>query len=154
MRWAKGMQQQPVRRCFFGNGGGLNDRLCSFRRGCFNRCLNHWRFGGWGGNGCCGRCFGDRLSCRSWLGSGLGGHGRGRHLFGVLRCGGAQNDGALIHTCAHAAGDFFLRNTGKHLCVWGGRFGTKIPIIRGQITEVFRNRLHRAKRIVETFEGA
>ena len=74
----------------------------------------------------------------------------------ILRALGPQHDAIAIGIDLRldTAMDFAFRDPVQHFCVRRGGLGTEIPIIRRQIAEILRNRLHRRERLVEPFQRA
>ena len=61
------------------------------------------------------------------------------------RIGGAQHDAGSAGPGLDPAGNLALGDPGQHLGVRRRWLGPEVPIIGGEVAEVFRNRLHRGK---------
>ena len=119
-------------------------------------------FGFGGGFRLRGRRFGDRLGrwVARWFGPGdSGGCGNGagcsgcsggRCLIGML----AQQEAGFHHPRLDPALDRRLGDAMQHLGVGGWWFRAEIPILGCEVSEVFRNGLHRVERVLEPFQRA
>ncbi|WP_444429726.1 hypothetical protein ACTTAM_15040 [Rhodobacter capsulatus] len=79
-------------------------------------------------------------------------HDRGR--FPRRRLARTQDHAVLLDLRIDPPRHFALGDAMQHLGVGLRRLGAKIPIFRGQIAEIFRNRLHRREGFVEPLQRA